>query len=89
MKTLKDIRLENQLTQEELSQLLDISVGTVYNLEKDSTRIKDEVVKKYMRAFGIKYDDIFLGNEYENNVFRREKKDELKKQIASKLKTAI
>ena len=43
-------------------------------MEKDSSNIKDSLLKKYMDAFAVKYDDIFLGNEYENFVHLEEKK---------------
>ncbi|MFA0980007.1 XRE family transcriptional regulator, partial [Staphylococcus aureus] len=36
--------------------------------------IKDSLLSKYMSAFNVKYDDIFLGNEYENFVFTNDKK---------------
>ncbi|NDR13263.1 XRE family transcriptional regulator, partial [Staphylococcus aureus] len=41
---------------------------------KDSTNIYVSLLSKYMSAFNVKYDDIFLGNEYENFVFANDKK---------------
>lgn len=43
-------------------------------MEKDSTNIKDSLLSKYMKAFNVKYDEIFLGNEYENFVLTERKK---------------
>lgn len=77
MKTLKELRMEYGLTQEELADLFGITSRTVQNLEKDSSNIKDYILKKYMDAFSVKYDDIFLGNEYENFVFMNAKKEKI------------
>ncbi|MGO4028425.1 helix-turn-helix transcriptional regulator [Staphylococcus pseudintermedius] len=74
MKTLKELRTDYGLTQEELGDLFSVSSRTIQNMEKDSTNIKDSLLSKYMRAFNVKYDDIFLGNEYENFVFMNNKK---------------
>ncbi|QJC67965.1 helix-turn-helix transcriptional regulator [Enterococcus faecalis] len=74
MKTLKELRVEYGLTQEELADLFKVTSRTIQNMEKDSSNIKDSLLKKYMDAFAVKYDDIFLGNEYENFVHSEEKK---------------
>ena len=74
MKTLKELRTDYGLTQKELGDLFKVSSRTIQNMEKDSTNIKDSLLSKYMSAFNVKYDDIFLGNEYENFVFTNDKK---------------
>ncbi|HDI6737946.1 TPA: helix-turn-helix transcriptional regulator [Staphylococcus aureus] len=74
MKTLKELRTDYGLTQKELGDLFMVSSRTIQNMEKDSTNIKDSLLSKYMSAFNVKYDDIFLGNEYENFVFTNDKK---------------
>lgn len=74
MKTLKELRTDYGLTQEELGDLFNVSSRTIQNMEKDSTNIKDSLLSKYMSAFNVKYDDIFLGDEYENFVFMNNKK---------------
>ena len=74
MKTLKELRIEYGLTQEELADLFKVTSRTIQNMEKDSSNIKDSLLKKYMDAFAVKYDYIFLGNEYENFVHLEEKK---------------
>ncbi|MDU0420320.1 helix-turn-helix transcriptional regulator [Staphylococcus simulans] len=74
MKTLKELRTDYGMTQEELGDLFQVSSRTIQNMEKDSTNIKDSLLSKYMDAFNVKYDDIFLGDEYENFVFRNDKK---------------
>ncbi|MEB6240165.1 helix-turn-helix transcriptional regulator [Staphylococcus xylosus] len=74
MNTLKELRVSYNLTQEELADLFKVSPRTIQNMEKDSTNIKDSLLSKYMKAFNVKYDEIFLGNEYENFVLTERKK---------------
>lgn len=74
MKTLKELRIGSSMTQEELASLFEVSPRTIQNMEKDSTNIKDSLLSKYIKAFNISYDEIFLGNEYENFVFSKDKK---------------
>ncbi|PWZ43050.1 XRE family transcriptional regulator, partial [Staphylococcus pseudintermedius] len=40
MKTLKELRTDYGLTQEELGDLFSVSSRTIQNMEKDSTNIK-------------------------------------------------
>lgn len=76
MKTLKELRIAQGLTQEELAELFNVSPRTIQNMEKDSSNIKDSLLTKYIKAFGVKYDDIFLGTEYENfELMDRNKKN--------------
>ncbi|NQD97718.1 helix-turn-helix transcriptional regulator [Staphylococcus xylosus] len=74
MNTLKELRVSYGLTQEELANLFKVSPRTIQNMEKDSTNIKDSLLSKYMKAFNVKYDEIFLGNEYEIFVLNQKKK---------------
>lgn len=74
MQTLKELRTSYNLTQDELAKLFNVSSRTIQNMEKDSSNIKDSLLSKYMEAFGVKYDDIFLGNKYENFVLINKKK---------------
>ncbi|EGO5059737.1 helix-turn-helix transcriptional regulator, partial [Enterococcus faecalis] len=48
MKTLKELRVEYGLTQEELADLFKVTSRTIQNMEKDSSNIKDSLLKKYM-----------------------------------------
>lgn len=57
--TLKELRVSYNLTQEELADLFKVSPRTIQNMEKDSTNIKDSLLSKYMKAFNVKYDEIF------------------------------
>ncbi|MFD1902513.1 helix-turn-helix transcriptional regulator [Enterococcus termitis] len=59
IKSLKELRTENGLTQVELAELFNVSVGTIINMEKDSTNIKDSLLTKYLKAFEVEYDAIF------------------------------
>ncbi|MBG3873563.1 helix-turn-helix transcriptional regulator [Staphylococcus sp. mip270_02] len=74
MNTLKELRVSYNLTQEELADLFKVSPRTIQNMEKDSTNIKDSLLSKYMKAFNVKYDEIFLGDEYEIFVLMQKKK---------------
>lgn len=85
MKTLKQLRSENFLTQEELASLFGVSSRTIQNMEKDSSNIRDELLSKYMRAFNVKYDDIFLGSEYEIFEFQSGKKNTIIHTIKNKI----
>lgn len=85
MKTLKQLRSENYLTQEELASLFGVSSRTIQNMEKDSSNIRDELLSKYMQAFNVRYDDIFLGSEYEIFEFQDEKKNTIIHTIKKKI----
>lgn len=77
MKTLKNIREEYGITQQELAEAFEVSPRTIQNIEKDSSNIKDSLLTKYIKAFSVKYDDIFLGSEYENFEFQRKQKEKI------------
>lgn len=84
-KTLKELREQYGISQEKLAKAFDVSPSTIYNHEKDSSKISDPLLKKYMYAFGMKYDDIFLGSKYDVFVFENKKKSavfERAKQLA-------
>lgn len=65
MRTLKELRLSADLTQKELADLFGVHERTIFNVEKDSSNVKESLIKKYMSAFDVGYDDIFLDTEYE------------------------
>lgn len=44
MKTLKELRVEYGLTQDELAELFEVSSRTIQNLEKNSSHIKQTVL---------------------------------------------
>ena len=77
MKTLKQLRTEHNLTQEELANIFDVSERTIQNMERDSSNIRDNLLTKYMKAFNVKYDDIFLGTEYEIFEFQSQTKNKI------------
>ncbi|MFD2307969.1 helix-turn-helix transcriptional regulator [Enterococcus termitis] len=85
IKSLKELRTENGLTQVELAELFNVSVGTIINMEKDSTNIKDSLLTKYLKAFEVEYDAIFLGKKYEKIVCN-DKKNETIFKIKKRLK---
>lgn len=87
MKTLKEVRVENGITQKELANFFNVSDRTIYNVERDSSNIKDSLLAKYRKAFGLNYDEIFLGSEYEIFVFEEKNKNEIRTRIIKRLKT--
>lgn len=76
MFSLKELRTKNGITQEELAEAFGITTRTIQNLEKDSSNIRDSILSKYMRAFNVNYDEIFLGTKYE--IFERQTKNKEK-----------
>lgn len=66
--TLEALRVSANLTQAELAEEFGVSSQTIARLEKDSSDIGYQTLKKYMDRFHVKFDDIFLGNKYENFV---------------------
>lgn len=85
MKTLKELRVEKRLKQKELAELLGVTDRTIQNYEKDSSNIGDILLSKYMKVFNVKYDDIFLGTEYEIFEFENGKKRDFMESAKSKL----
>lgn len=74
--TLRQLRNSKNLTQSELANTFRVSVGTIANIENNSDNIKDSLLSKYMNAFNVTYDQIFLGNKYE--IFEFENNEKLK-----------
>ncbi|WP_061599458.1 helix-turn-helix transcriptional regulator [Streptococcus gordonii] len=66
--TLEAMRINKGLTQTELAQEFEVSSQTIARMEKDSSDIGYQLLKKYMLYFNVKFDDIFLGKKYENFV---------------------
>ena len=66
--TLEAMRINKGLTQLELAEKFEVSSQTIARLEKDSSDIGYQLLKKYMDYFNVKFDDIFLGKKYENFV---------------------
>ncbi|WEG74385.1 helix-turn-helix transcriptional regulator [Vagococcus intermedius] len=84
MRTLRDLRQGLNLTQKELADFFEVSDRTIYQMEKDSSNIKDSLLKRYMMAFNISYDNIFLGSEYEIFVFEKRRRQNFEKRIKQK-----
>jgi len=84
MKTLKELRVSVGLKQEELADLFGVSSRTIQNMERDSSNIKDSLLSKYLKAFEINYDQIFLGREYEIFEFEKRKKEKIMYNLKTK-----
>ena len=81
VKTLKEIREEHGLTGKQLAVLFNVAPSTIFNMETDSSNIKNTLLQQYIRAFKIPYDQIFLGNKYDTTEFLRKKKENLLKNL--------
>ena len=66
--TLEAMRINKGLTQTELAQEFEVSSQTIARMEKDSSDIGYQLLKKYMLYVNVKFDDIFVGKKYENFV---------------------
>lgn len=66
--TLEAMRVNAGLTQSELAKEFEVSNQTIMRLEKDSSDIGYQMLKKYIDKFNIPFDNIFLGKKYENFV---------------------
>lgn len=86
MKTPKELRVEKNLKQEELANVMSVNPRTVQNIEKNPGAISDSLLLKYLIAFNISYDEIFLGDEYEKNVFENRNKKEIQDLMINRLK---
>lgn len=71
MHSLEELRKSAGLSQLELSKLFDVSDRTIFRYEQDSTNISNDLLNKYMKAFNINYDDIFLGKKYDFYVLKQ------------------
>ncbi|MFC6277550.1 helix-turn-helix transcriptional regulator [Streptococcus moroccensis] len=66
--TLEAMRVNKGMTQAELAEKFGVSSQTIARLEKDSSDIGYQTLKKYILFFNVQFDDIFLGKKYEKNV---------------------
>jgi transcriptional regulator with XRE-family HTH domain len=85
MVTLKDLRINSDITQIELANLFGVVPATIANAERNSNNIKYALLSKYMLAFNVGMDDIFLGSECRLSALYEERK---KKVIASLQQTS-
>lgn len=55
---IKNFRLENNLTQEELAKIIGVSRSTVSAWENDKTEADFDTLRKLRDYFGIAYEDL-------------------------------
>jgi hypothetical protein len=77
MLTLKGLRQAYNFTQGELAKLFEVTTKTIQNMEVDSSNIKSAMLKKYLKAFNVAYEDVFLGAETEVTNFIEKQKNEI------------
>lgn len=73
-KRIKELRQQKKLTQEELSELLDIGERNLSKIECGVNFVSAETLEKLASALGVKYKDIF---DFENLTDTVDKKEEL------------
>lgn len=60
MATLRQLRQQLHLTQEQLAMAADVSASTVYHIEADKVQPRPSIVRRLARALGVTPDDIDL-----------------------------
>jgi len=58
--TLRQLRQQLQLTQEQLALAADVSASTVYHIEAEKVQPRPSIVRRLARALGVTPDDIDL-----------------------------
>ncbi len=58
MATLRDLRQQNHLTQEQLALAAEISSSTVYHIEAGKVRPRPSIVRRLARALGVSPSEI-------------------------------
>lgn len=91
---LKDLRIQNKLSQKELSQLTDISEISIRKYEKNERNPKIEALKKIAAALNVPLSDFIEENSSENtvgdNIKKYRKERNLKqKDLATKLNLTV
>lgn len=75
MKTLKELRLSENLTQDDVADLFGVAPRTIQYAETDSSRISNKLLARYTSAFNLKRKDIFLGNKKEIAEFHNKNRE--------------
>lgn len=63
--TIRSLREEKHLSQEQLALKFHLPLSTIQALERDSSQISDLILDKYLLYFHISYDEIFIGSTAE------------------------
>ena len=69
---IKEIRLKNQLTQEELADRCELTKGYISQIENDLTSPTLATLKDILQALGTTLSDFFADDEQEQVVFTRD-----------------
>lgn len=57
--TIRELRIKNQMTQEELSSKLGLTRGAITMIETGKNRLTVDTAKKIADVFGIDWKDLF------------------------------
>lgn len=71
-KTLRELRRSTGMSQEALAELLGVKSRQIHNFEKDSSKIPNDLLFKYMKGFDLKYEQIYLGKMDDSDVQKLE-----------------
>ena len=61
MATLRQLRVQHRLTQEQLAVAADVSASTVYHIEAGKVRPRPSIVRRLARALGVSPSEIETG----------------------------
>ena len=76
---LKNLRIENKMTQRELANKLGISIPTLQKYEYGTLNIKNEIILSLCDIFNISVDD-FLNEKRQNEMDILKEMDDLEKE---------
>jgi transcriptional regulator with XRE-family HTH domain len=79
-KRIKELRLSNQLTQDELAARCDLSAGFISQLESNKTSISIEYLIKLLAVFGESPGDFFSEDDKKAYVYGKKDRVEIKDQ---------
>jgi transcriptional regulator, XRE family len=85
---LKNLRIENKMTQRELANKLGISIPTLQKYEYGTLNIKNEIILSLCDIFNISVDD-FLNEKRQNEMDILEEMDDLEKEKFRKNKALL
>ena len=78
---LRDVRIENRLTQKELAEIVHLTPGSVGALENNLYTPNFDVLRILKKKLNVSYDYILDGEKGSSNLIRQEN-EMLKKEVA-------
>jgi transcriptional regulator with XRE-family HTH domain len=78
---LREVRIENRLTQKEMAKIISMTPGSVGALENNLYTPNYDVLRLLKKRLHVSY-DYLLDGEKGDNVFLRQENEHLKKEVA-------